>query len=379
MKNKILLIDDEKEILNVYERIFEPEEKLSSESLEFLDFEDQFGEELMSSAKEFEVIKCTSGMEGVEQAKLNPDIKVAFIDMRMPPGINGAETAKLIREINPKIEIVIVTAYSDINLSEIVEIVGKPDKLLYLRKPFASEEIEQLALNLVTKYDSSRVKERLVANISHEMKTPLSVISGYCSILSDEIKQDEHCEYLDIIQKSSSDLQSLIDSLLLLTEVGEDNEVSKNYNCDLMDVFEIVGKSIRSLEHKYPNINFTKEVKAENIKLACSSLKMSYAITNLIDNAFKFTVDGEVSLNVSVDDNELKISVTDNGIGIADDQKDFVFDKFYRVEDAVHTEPGFGLGLTNSRYIVESLNGAIELESKLKLGTTVNLKIPVLR
>lgn len=178
MKNKILLIDDEKEILNVYERIFEPEEKLSSESLEFLDFEDQFGEELMSSAKEFEVIKCTSGMEGVEQAKLNPDIKVAFIDMRMPPGINGAETAKLIREINPKIEIVIVTAYSDINLSEIVEIVGKPDKLLYLRKPFASEEIEQLALNLVTKYDSSRVKERLVANISHEMKTPLSVISG---------------------------------------------------------------------------------------------------------------------------------------------------------------------------------------------------------
>ena len=106
---------------------------------------------------------------------------------------------------------------------------------------------------------------------------------------------------------------------------------------------------------------------------------MSYAIINLIDNAFKFTGDGKVSMNVSVENNTLIVTVKDNGIGISDDNKGLVFDKFFRVEDAVHTEPGFGLGLSNTRCIVESLQGSIHLQSTLNEGTVVCLKIPVLR
>ena len=236
MKSKILIIDDEVEILNVYERIFTPEETLSIDSLDFLDSEEAYEESNLFQTQEYEVLRAVSGLEGVELAKKYEDIKVAFIDMRMPPGINGAETAKLIREINPKIEIVIVTAYSDINLGDIVKLVGSPDKLLYLRKPFASEEIEQIALNLVTKYDNTRVKDNFVRNVSHEMKTPLAVLSGYTSILQSEIKDKDHGEFLSTISASATELKSLIDSLIMLSEIKHEKTFEETKNSNMYDV-----------------------------------------------------------------------------------------------------------------------------------------------
>lgn len=379
MKSKILIIDDEVEILNVYERIFTPEETLSIDSLDFLDSEEAYEESNLFQTHEYEVLRAVSGLEGVELAKKYEDIKVAFIDMRMPPGINGAETAKLIREINPKIEIVIVTAYSDINLGDIVKLVGSPDKLLYLRKPFASEEIEQIALNLVTKYDNTRVKDNFVRNVSHEMKTPLAVLSGYTSILQSEIKDKDHSEFLSTISASATELKSLIDSLIMLSEIKHEKTFEENKNSNMYDVLEDVFKFAEVLKTKYPKVIFEKDVSIKSADVNASRLKLIYVLNNIVDNAFKFTQEGQVVLNVSESDGSVKITLVDTGIGIPKDKMNYIFERFFRIEETAHSEVGFGLGLSNSKDIIEEIGGHIKIDSFEGEGTEVVIDIPLKR
>ncbi|MEE3078728.1 MAG: hybrid sensor histidine kinase/response regulator [Bdellovibrionota bacterium] len=379
MKSKILIIDDEVEILNVYERIFTPEETLSIDSLNFLDSEEAYEKSNLFQTQEYEVLRAVSGLEGVELAKKYEDIKVAFIDMRMPPGINGAETAKLIREINPKIEIVIVTAYSDINLGDIVKLVGSPDKLLYLRKPFASEEIEQIALNLVTKYDNTRVKDNFVRNVSHEMKTPLAVLSGYTSILQSEIKDKDHSEFLNTISASATELKSLIDSLIMLSEIKHEKTFEENKNSNMYDVLEDVFKFAEVLKAKYPKVIFEKDVSIKSADVNASRLKLIYVLNNIVDNAFKFTQEGQVVLNVSESDGSVKIKLVDTGIGIPKDKMNYIFERFFRVEETAHSEVGFGLGLSNSKDIIEEIGGHIKIDSFEGEGTEVVIDIPLKR
>ncbi len=379
MKSKILIIDDEVEILNVYERIFTPEETLSIDSLDFLDSEEAYEKSNLFQTQEYEVLRAVSGLEGVELAKKYEDIKVAFIDMRMPPGINGAETAKLIREINPKIEIVIVTAYSDINLGDIVKLVGSPDKLLYLRKPFASEEIEQIALNLVTKYDNTRVKDNFVRNVSHEMKTPLAVLSGYTSILQSEIKDKDHSEFLNTISASATELKSLIDSLIMLSEIKHEKTFEENKNSNMYDVLEDVFKFAEVLKAKYPKVIFEKDVSIKSADVNASRLKLIYVLNNIVDNAFKFTQEGQVVLNVSENEGSVKITLVDTGIGIPRDKMNYIFERFFRIEETAHSEVGFGLGLSNSKDIIEEIGGHINIDSFEGEGTEVVIDIPLKR
>ncbi len=376
MKSKILLIDDETEILNVYERILVPENGIDADSLDFLDDASFLSDESLSVDQEYEVIKASNGAEGVEMARLHPDIKVAFVDMRMPPGINGAETARQIREINPKIEFVIATAYSDINLQDIVKLIGTPEKVLYLRKPFATEEIEQLTLNLVSKYNNERIKERFLSNISHEMKTPLSITNGFASMLVDELEDEEHKDYASSILSSGQQLEELVNSLLLLTEINDAKangvDISK-----LSSVFEEFKKSVCILKSRYPDIDFDLCVDSEDVNIAGKPHLISHALTNIVDNSFKFTKKGSVNVTVRNKSDAVVINIKDSGIGIPKDKVKYVFDKFYRVEDIVHTEVGFGIGLSNSKEIIDRLCGKIDIISEEDVGTNVQITLPL--
>lgn len=165
---RILVIDDQENIRKDYETILVK----SAKSQEIFDIEnflddvntvetkEESEEPLLSDTEvngiDFEVDFADQGKKGyflVQKAlEENKPYAVAFIDMRMPPGWNGLETAKKIRSIDKEIEIVIVTAFADVPRNELVKEVGYPEKLLYLKKPFNAEEIEQLALNLTQKY-----------------------------------------------------------------------------------------------------------------------------------------------------------------------------------------------------------------------------------
>ncbi len=164
--NRILVIDDDLDIWEAYRAILAPQQ-----------LEDEFrarkkikelvagtGKDSLAEQENFEVSFASQGQEGFQlvEKSLQEDrpFAIAFIDVRMPPGWDGMETAVQIRSIDPDIEIVIVTAYADRSRDEIAQAVTPPHKLLYLRKPFDLDELKQIALSLTAKWNISRIEEK---------------------------------------------------------------------------------------------------------------------------------------------------------------------------------------------------------------------------
>ncbi len=162
MKNRqILVIDDDLEIWKTYEAILAPWDAAAESSLGQIVHLLSPDKDMRSEPRlDFQLRFAASGEEGFRLARearaANRPFAVAFIDIRMPPGWDGMETAVRIRAIDPHMEIVIVTAFSDRSRGEIVQTVGAPDKLLFLRKPFDPEEITQMALSLTEKWNTEK-------------------------------------------------------------------------------------------------------------------------------------------------------------------------------------------------------------------------------
>ena len=166
MRNsRILVIDDDREIWKAYQAILSPPKKKenspSNKMAQLLGLNNNVNTD---EWPEFELSFKSQGQDGYELVKEmlatgNP-FAVTFVDVRMPPGWDGIKTAAKIRQIDPNIEIVIITAYADCSRSEIVKTVGTPDKLLFLRKPFDPEELSQIALSLTEKWNLIQTQER---------------------------------------------------------------------------------------------------------------------------------------------------------------------------------------------------------------------------
>jgi two-component system, NtrC family, sensor kinase len=167
MNRRIIVIDDEESIQFAYREIL----GVRDPSLRVLEAEAAqleaalFGPGSDLPASEwYELTSALQGEEGYRKVKAaveqgNP-YALAFVDIRMPPGWDGMQTAKMIREVDQQIEIVLITAYSDRDRQELVREIGLPDKLLYLKKPFDPEEIRQVALSLTRKWELERQSER---------------------------------------------------------------------------------------------------------------------------------------------------------------------------------------------------------------------------
>ncbi|MEW5803263.1 MAG: HD domain-containing phosphohydrolase [bacterium] len=167
---RILIVDDQPEILEDYIRILSPvspqeeEEKLASlEAAIFGDIPEQ-GPGQKRSEKDYTLILAKQGEEAVslvaQAVNEKKPFAVTFMDVRMPPGINGVQAASEIHKIDPDLEIVLVTAHSDVSRQKILELLGTADKLLYLRKPFDADEIKQLAMALTDKWNLSKMVEQ---------------------------------------------------------------------------------------------------------------------------------------------------------------------------------------------------------------------------
>ena len=173
-REKILIVDDDREIWSAYRSVLAPEPvpKTDFDMLTELVIEE--ADHKKDEFSGYDVSFIPQGKEAyehvLEQKELCQNYAVAFIDIRMPPGWNGIKTAQHIRAIDPDIEIVMVTAYTDISRSQIVNEVGTPEKLLYLRKPFDSEELSQIALQLTTKWTLYQQEREQRINIEKLLK-----------------------------------------------------------------------------------------------------------------------------------------------------------------------------------------------------------------
>ena len=222
------------------------------------------------------------------------------------------------------------------------------------------------------------MRRDFVANVSHELKTPLTSINGFVEtlIINEDLPSDKRNRFLAIIQKESDRLKRLIEDILLLSSIeSKNNLVTENvllYNI-FKEVYEMISY-IASSKHIKIYYNFEDE----NVAIQAYGDYIKQLFLNLIDNAIKYTPEGgTVIINQFTRNNEITIEVIDNGVGIPKEDQDKIFQRFYRVDKArSRSVGGTGLGLAITKHIVNSLQGNIRVESKLGEGSKFIVTIP---
>jgi len=226
-----------------------------------------------------------------------------------------------------------------------------------------------------------QVRRDFVANVSHELRTPLSILHGYIETLLDspEISREEFSRILGIMERHSKRLDLLAEDLLTLAQLESANPDLQLGKVDLSRFF---GEIIRDWEKKLANkhLNMIADVAPELPSICADRARLQEALYNLLDNAVKYSCEhGEIRLQARQRDEQVVLSVGDNGIGISKEDLPRVFERFYRVDKARTAENirGTGLGLAIVKHIAQLHGGHVEAESELGKGTTICMVLPI--
>ena len=223
------------------------------------------------------------------------------------------------------------------------------------------------------------VRRDFVANVSHELKTPITSIIGFVETLRDGALHDEKNgpEFLEIILRHARRLNSIIEDLLSLSRIEQDvrREGADMEQCTLRKVLE---SSIVVCETRAHERNIGVTLDCPDIGFRCNSALMEQAVVNLVDNAVKYSGDGgTVTVSGSREGDRVLVRVSDNGIGIPREHHERIFERFYRVDKGrSRAMGGTGLGLAIVRHIVNTHNGTITVESTPGKGSTFTISLP---
>ena|SRR2546423_930228 len=226
-----------------------------------------------------------------------------------------------------------------------------------------------------------QVRRDFVANVSHELRTPLSILRGYIETLLDNPKtsREELSRILGVMERHSKRLDLLAQDLLTLAQLESVNPNLQLGNVDLPSFF---GEVIRDWEKKLvkKQLNVIVDVPPGLPPIRADRARLQEALYNLLDNAVKYSLEhGEIRLMARRRDEQIVLSVSDNGIGISKEDLPRIFERFYRVDKARSTESirGTGLGLAIVKHVAQLHGGRVEAESEISKGTTIRVILPV--
>jgi signal transduction histidine kinase len=210
-------------------------------------------------------------------------------------------------------------------------------------------------------------ERRFTSDASHELRTPVSVISAQCEYaLESPMEIDEYIESLEVIQRQSKKMSSLINDMLYISRFENKKD---EYNFVETDISELVLNICGDMSLiKEKNINLSHSIEKGIISKVNKEL-FERLLTNLIGNAYKYGKEnGEIKVELNVRNGKNHLSVTDNGIGISENEKEKVFMRFYR-SDKSRNSDGTGLGLSLAMEIAKLHGGTITLESQMDKGS----------
>lgn len=224
--------------------------------------------------------------------------------------------------------------------------------------------------------EMSKLKSNFLANMSHELRTPMNGILGLSVILKElSGKNTEEYELSETINESAERLMNSINQLLEFSELENTDYNLKHAKFNLMDlIYELMSTFKKKADKKEIILNLITSKPIIIVNLDKYALKK--ILVNIIDNAIKFTGEkGKVDIILYKDEDFLIIKISDTGIGIAENQKEFIFDSFRQgSEGLVRKYEGSGLGLSITKRLVEAMKGKIEVESKEGEGSTFIIK-----
>ena len=224
-----------------------------------------------------------------------------------------------------------------------------------------------------------KMRADFVANASHELKTPITAIRGFAeTLIEDEaIERQTQQRFIRKIHGQSIRLSDLVSELLALSRL-ESNDAAFNTQVDLQQIVQRVCDNLQAVAQSH-QVMLDLDTKGQPIMLLGDENALGQMVTNLIDNAIKYTpAMGHVHVVIKVDASTALLSIKDDGIGIDEANQERIFERFYRVDKArSQSLGGTGLGLAIVKHIVQSHKGSLKLKSKLNQGSTFVIKIPL--
>jgi two-component system NtrC family sensor kinase len=221
-----------------------------------------------------------------------------------------------------------------------------------------------------------RIKSDFVTTVSHDLRSPLTTIMGYIELIRRSGPLNEvQAQFVERITGSVKSITVLIEELLELgkIEAGFDQEREPTF------VQPVIQQVVDNLRPQWEAKQHNMQVRLpDNLPLVLANpLRLQQLMNNLIDNAIKYTPPGgQIRVSLRADNSFLVIRVTDTGIGIPPNDQPYIFDKFYRTDDAIDQFPGTGLGLSIVKGIVEAHDGRIWVESQIGTGSTFTVMLP---
>jgi PAS domain S-box-containing protein len=228
---------------------------------------------------------------------------------------------------------------------------------------------------------SSTAKSHFLANMSHEIRTPMNAIMGYSDLLAEEGLTDEQADYVNIICNSGKHLLQVIDDILDFSKIEAGKLDIEKHDCSLKELLAVIESMIAPLTAE-KNLEFEIS-KGSNLpaNIQTDMARLQQCLINIANNAVKFTKEGHVHLNVSLEDKNdqsyIRFDIEDTGIGIPEERQHAIFDSFTQADGSTSRKyGGTGLGLTITRQLAELLGGELTLTSQEGEGSTFSIVIP---
>lgn len=230
--------------------------------------------------------------------------------------------------------------------------------------------------DITKEVELNEAKSQFISNVSHELRTPLFNIKSFIETLfeyGEDLTENQRREFLETANHETDRLSRLVNDVLDLSRL----ESSKIYQFDAIDLGQLIEQTLRTyqLNAKDKGINLTQEIEPQLLCVWGNYDLLLQVLTNLVGNALKFTKSGgQVTIRAyrvqTVEKPLVRVEVSDTGIGIDQEDQEAIFDRFFRVENRVHTLEGTGLGLSIVRNIIDKHNTTIHLISEVGVGTT---------
>ena len=235
--------------------------------------------------------------------------------------------------------------------------------------------------NLQQQNRLTALKNDFVSNITHELKTPISTVSVAIEALSNfNVLQNptQTKEYLEISKNELNRLSILVDKVLKMSVFEQKELVLNNDNVNFRSLVESVLATMKlQFEKFHANVNF--DLLGKTFTIVGDSIHLTNVVYNLLENALKYSKEPHINVVLQEDEQNLQLSIEDNGMGIEEEFLPKIFDKFFRVPTGnVHNIKGYGLGLSYVKNVIERHNGTIEVNSKVGEGSTFIMKLPLL-
>ncbi|UCD98082.1 MAG: HAMP domain-containing histidine kinase [Chloroflexota bacterium] len=334
----------------------------------------------------FEIRTAQNGTLGLEMVEdFHPDL--AFVDLKMP-GISGFEVLEKIQEIDPAIVTIVITGFATINSAVEAMQLGAFD---FLPKPFTPDELRlitqrglekrKLVLEtLALRREKEMLREHFAAIVSHELKSPLAAVQQYLYSLSSELSPqmtEDQMRRFERIQTRIDELMKLIHTWLRAISVNIEN-IRENFQPT--DIKVVISKAIESVEpHAVrKDISINSRVDDDIHPVLGDEGTLVEAVVNIAGNSVKYSPTGSIiQITVENQDDQVFISVIDQGIGIAKEDLPFIFEDFFTVSSDQQPEKGSGVGLALTRRIIEAHDGTIIAESELGKGSKFKILLPI--